>query len=332
MKKLNVAINGFGRIGRCFLRAALRNGINVVAINSTVDTKSTAHLFKWDSVYGKFEDEVKATEDSIIIGEKEIKVVSERDPEKLPWKKFEIDVVIESTGVFTDRENASKHIKAGAEKVIITAPATNPDITIVIGVNEEKLEDTHKIISNASCTTNCLAPIAKILHNEFKIKRGFMSTVHAYTNDQRILDGTHKDLRRARACALSIIPTTTGATKSVEEVIPELKGKLNGLAFRVPVACGSIVDFVAEVEKDVTKEEINKTVKRYAENEMKNIIEYTEEPIVSADIIGNPHSAIFDALSTMVLGNNLVKVLAWYDNEYGYACRVADLVKILEKM
>jgi glyceraldehyde 3-phosphate dehydrogenase len=332
MKKLNVAINGFGRIGRCFLRAALRDGINVMAINSTVDTKSTAHLFKWDSVYGRFENEVKATEGSIIVGKKEIKVVSERDPEKLPWKKFGIDVVIESTGVFTDRENALKHIKAGAEKVIITAPATNPDITVVIGVNENKLEDKHKIISNASCTTNCLAPIAKILNNEFKIKRGFMSTVHAYTNDQRILDGTHKDLRRARACALSIIPTTTGATKSVEEVIPELKGKLNGIAFRVPVACGSIVDFVAEVEKNVTKEEINKTVKKYAEKEMKNIIEYTEEPIVSADIIGNTHSAIFDALSTMVIGNNLIKVLAWYDNEYGYACRVADLVKILEKM
>jgi len=332
MKKLNVAINGFGRIGRCFLRAALRDGINVMAINSTVDTKSTAHLFKWDSVYGRFENEVKATEGSIIVGKKEIKVVSERDPEKLPWKKFGIDVVIESTGVFTDRENALKHIKAGAEKVIITAPATNPDITVVIGVNENKLEDKHKIISNASCTTNCLAPIAKILNNEFKIKRGFMSTVHAYTNDQRILDGTHKDLRRARACALSIIPTTTGATKSVEEVIPELKGKLNGIAFRVPVACGSIVDFVVEVEKNVTKEEINKTVKKYAEKEMKNIIEYTEEPIVSADIIGNTHSAIFDALSTMVIGNNLIKVLAWYDNEYGYACRVADLVKILEKM
>ena len=332
MKKLKVAINGFGRIGRCFLRAALRDGINVMAINSTVDTKSTAHLFKWDSVYGRFENEVKATEGSIIVGKKEIKVVSERDPEKLPWKKFGIDVVIESTGVFTDRENALKHIKAGAEKVIITAPATNPDITVVIGVNENKLEDKHKIISNASCTTNCLAPIAKILNNEFKIKRGFMSTVHAYTNDQRILDGTHKDLRRARACALSIIPTTTGATKSVEEVIPELKGKLNGIAFRVPVACGSIVDFVVEVEKNVTKEEINKTVKKYAEKEMKNIIEYTEEPIVSADIIGNTHSAIFDALSTMVIGNNLIKVLAWYDNEYGYACRVADLVKILEKM
>ncbi|MBU5678343.1 MAG: type I glyceraldehyde-3-phosphate dehydrogenase [Candidatus Aenigmatarchaeota archaeon] len=332
MKNLRVAINGFGRIGRVFLRAALRNKINVVAVNSTVDAKTSAHLFKWDSVYGKFEKEVKAEDDKIIIGDKEIKVVSDRNPENLPWKKLDIDVVIESTGVFTNREDAEKHIKAGAKKVIISAPATNPDVTIVPGVNDNWLKKEHKIISTASCTTNCLAPIAKILHENFIIKKGFMSTVHAYTNDQRVLDGTHKDLRRARACALSIIPTTTGATKSVAEVIPELKGKLNGLALRVPVADGSIVDFVAEVEKKTTIEEINKLFKEVSKGKMKGIIEYTEEPIVSQDIIGNPHSAIFDALSTMVLDGNFIKVFAWYDNEYGYCCRMVDVIKMIEKM
>lgn len=332
MKNLRVAINGFGRIGRVFLRAALRNNINVVAVNSTVDAKASAHLFKWDSIYGKFEKDVSATEDSIIIGDKEIKVVSDRNPENLPWKQLEIDVVIESTGVFTNREDGEKHLKAGASKVIISAPAKNPDVTIVPGVNDDWLNNEHKIISTASCTTNCLAPIVKILHENFIIKKGFMSTVHAYTNDQRVLDGSHKDLRRARACALSIIPTTTGATKSVSDVIPELKGKLNGLALRVPVADGSIVDFVAEVERSTSVEEINKLFKEVSQGRMKGIIEYTEEPIVSQDIIGNPHSAIFDALSTMVIDGNFIKVLAWYDNEYGYCCRMVDVIKMLEKM
>ncbi|MEM7826769.1 MAG: type I glyceraldehyde-3-phosphate dehydrogenase [Candidatus Aenigmatarchaeota archaeon] len=329
---MRVAINGFGRIGRCVIRAGLRKGINIVAINSTSDPKASAHLLKWDSVYGRFEKSVEADKDALIVDKKEIKLVSERDPEKLPWKKLDIDVVVESTGVFRDRESASKHLKVGAKKVLISAPAKNPDVTIVPGVNDSWLKKEHKIISNASCTTNCLAPIAKVINDEFKIVKGFMTTVHAYTNDQRILDGSHKDLRRARACAMSIIPTTTGATESVVEVIPELKGKMNGVALRVPVPDGSIVDFVVEVKKETSVEEVNAIFKRYAQGKMKGIIEYTEEPIVSQDIIGNPHSAIFDALSTQVIGNNFIKVLAWYDNEYGYACRMVDTLKMIEKL
>lgn len=323
---MKIAINGFGRIGRPVLKIALEKGLDVVAINDLTDTKTLAFLLQHDSVYHTYEKKVTYTNDSIIINNKKIKVFSETDPNKLPWKKLGVDVVIESTGRFTDKEEALKHIKAGAKKVIITAPAKNPDVTIVLGVNDKDLKKEHKIISMASCTTNCLAPLVKILNDEIGIENGFMTTAHAYTNDQKILDLPHKDLRRARAAALSIIPTTSGATKAVIEVIPELKGKLDGLAMRVPVPNGSIVDFVAVLKRKTTKEEVNNLFKKYAKGKLKGILDYTEEEIVGMDIVKNANSSIVDGLSTQVI-DKTVKVLSWYDNEWGYSCRIVDLIK-----
>ncbi len=324
---IRVGINGFGRIGRNFFRAVQGyDEIEIVGINDLTDSFTLAHLLKYDSVHGKFNGEVSATEDGIVVNGKEIKVTAIKDPAQLPWKELEVDIVIEATGVFRDREGAGKHLQAGAKRVIITAPAKSPDITIVLGVNEEKYNpEEHYIVSNASCTTNCLAPIAKVLHNEFGIEKGYMVTVHAYTNDQRILDLPHKDLRRARAAAINIIPTTTGAAKAVGEVLPELKGKLDGTARRVPVADGSLVDLTVVVNKSTSVEEVNAKMKEYAEGKMKGILEYCEDPIVSQDIVGNSHSSIFDALSTHVIEGNLVHVSSWYDNEWGYSCRLRDL-------
>jgi glyceraldehyde 3-phosphate dehydrogenase len=325
---MRVAINGFGRIGRNFFRIANGvEGIEIVAINDITDTKTLAHLLKYDSVHGIYDADIKATEDSIIVNGKEIKVTAIKDPAQLPWKDLNVDIVIESTGLFTKREDAQKHLEAGAKKVIISAPAKNPDITIVLGVNQEAYDPAnHNIISNASCTTNALAPVVKVLQKEFGIKYGYMVTTHAYTNDQRILDLPHKDLRRARAAAVNIVPTTTGAAKALGEVIPEVKGKLDGTARRVPVADGSLIDLTVVVEKETTVEEVNAAMKKYAEGEMKGILAYCEDPVVSSDIIGNPASSIFDSLLTQVIGGNLVHVTSWYDNEYGYSTRLKDLV------
>ncbi|RMD46500.1 MAG: type I glyceraldehyde-3-phosphate dehydrogenase [Aquificota bacterium] len=325
---VKVGINGFGRIGRNFFRACVGNEeIEIVGINDLTDAQTLAHLLKYDSVHGRFNGTVEAKGNSIVVNGKEIEVTAIKDPAQLPWKDLGVDIVIESTGVFRDREGAGKHLEAGAKKVIISAPGKNPDLTVVLGVNEDKYNpEEHHIISNASCTTNCLAPIAKVLENEFGIVKGYMVTVHAYTNDQRILDLPHKDLRRARAAAANIIPTTTGAAKAVGEVMPELKGKLDGTARRVPVADGSLVDLTVIVEKETTEEEINAKMKEYAEGSMKGILEYCEDPIVSQDIVGNPHSSIFDALSTKVIGGNFVHVSSWYDNEWGYSNRLKDLV------
>jgi len=327
---VRVGINGFGRIGRNAFKAALDkygNDIEFVAINDLTDAATLAHLLKYDSCYGKFNGEVVAKDGSLVVNGKEIKILAERDPANLPWKDLGVDIVIESTGLFTSRDKAVKHIEGGAKKVIITAPAKNEDITIVIGVNEDKYDPAnHHVISNASCTTNCLAPVAKVLHQKFGIRKGLMTTVHSYTNDQRILDLPHKDLRRARAAALSIIPTTTGAAKAVALVLPELKGKLNGFAMRVPTPTVSVVDLVAELDKPATAEEINAALKEAAEGPMKGILGYEEEPLVSIDFKQDPRSSIVDALSTMVIEGNLVKVVAWYDNEWGYSNRVADLI------
>ncbi len=330
---MRVAINGFGRIGRAFLRASKGNNeFTVVAINDLTDAKTLAHLLKYDSVHGIFKAEVKAGDGSINVDGAEIKILAVTEPEKLPWKDLGVDVVIESTGRFTDKPSASKHIDAGAKWVIISAPAKEPDITICMGVNEETLDPgKHKVISNASCTTNCLAPVAKVIHNEFKINKGLMTTIHSYTNDQRILDLPHKDLRRARAAAMSMIPTTTGAAKAVGLVLPDLKGKLNGLAMRVPTPNVSVVDLVAEVSRDVTAEEVNTVLKRAAEGPLKGILQYSEDLLVSIDFNGNDHSAIVDAKLTMVLEGKMVKVLAWYDNEWGYSSRLRDLILYLNK-
>ena len=332
-----IAINGFGRIGRVFFRTALKDSnffkiFDIVAINDLADSKTLAHLLKYDSIYKTLENTVKVENNKLIVDDHEISVFREKDPEKLPWKKLDVDFVLESTGVFRSREGASKHLKAGAKKVIISAPAKNPDITIVLGVNEKKYDsEKHNIISNASCTTNSLAPLVKVLNDNFKVEKGVMTTVHAYTNDQRILDFPHRDLRRARAAAVSIIPTTTGAAIAIGEVIPELKGKLNGLALRVPVAVGSITDLVVEVKEKTNADEVNAAFKKASKNELKGFLQYSEDPIVSVDIIGNSHSCIFDSLSTMVLGSdtNLVKVLGWYDNEWGYSSRLVDLFKFI---
>ncbi|EDP74135.1 type I glyceraldehyde-3-phosphate dehydrogenase [Hydrogenivirga sp. 128-5-R1-1] len=326
---VKVAINGFGRIGRNFFRACLGNpDIEIVGINDLTDAYTLAHLLKYDSVHGVLDNvEIKAEGNAIVINDRPIEVTAIKDPAELPWKDLGVDIVIESTGVFRDREGAGKHLQAGAKKVIISAPGKNPDLTVVLGVNEDQYDPAeHHIISNASCTTNCLAPIAKILDKEFGIIHGYMVTVHAYTNDQRILDLPHKDLRRARAAAVNIIPTTTGAAKAVGEVLPQLKGKLDGTARRVPVPDGSLVDLTVVVEKETTEEEINAKVKDYALGEMRGILEYTEDPIVSQDIVGNPHSSIFDALSTKVIDGKLVHVSSWYDNEWGYSNRLKDLV------
>src|SRR3989338_3658956 len=329
MSKIRVGINGFGRIGRMFLRAAAdEKDIEVVAVNDVTDAPTLAHLLKYDSVHRQFSAAVESTADSISVNGRKIKVLSVKDPAQLPWKDLKVDVVIESTGIFTDKESASKHITAGARKVIITAPAKGPDITIVKGVNDKSYDrKVHNICSNASCTTNSLAPLVKVLQDNFGIRHGFMTTVHAYTNDQRILDLPHKDLRRARSAAVSIIPTTTGAARRIGEVIPEVAGRLDGLAFRVPIPYGSITDFTCVVEKPTTVEEINKAFRAAANGHMKGILQYTEDPIVSADIIGNPHSAIFDAGLTKAIDGVLIKVCAWYDNEWGFSKRLVDVVK-----
>ncbi|MGG3998783.1 type I glyceraldehyde-3-phosphate dehydrogenase [Anoxybacillus kestanbolensis] len=324
---VKIGINGFGRIGRNVFRAALKNPeIEVVAVNDLTDAKTLAHLLKYDSVHGTLDAEVSVNGNNIVVDGKEIIVKAERDPANLGWGELGVDIVVESTGRFTKREDAAKHLEAGAKKVIISAPATNEDITIVMGVNEDKYDPAnHHVISNASCTTNCLAPFAKVLHEKFGIIRGMMTTVHSYTNDQQILDLPHKDLRRARAAAESIIPTSTGAAKAVALVLPELKGKLNGMAMRVPTPNVSVVDLVAELEKEVTVEEVNAALKAAAEGELKGILAYSEEPLVSRDYNGSTASSTIDALSTMVMEGRMVKVLSWYDNETGYSHRVVDL-------
>jgi glyceraldehyde 3-phosphate dehydrogenase len=331
---VKIGINGFGRIGRAFVRAFRNAKINaeIVAVNDVADAKTLAHLLKYDSVFGKFNAEIELVPDGFSVDGKRIQVVAVRDPAELPWSKLGVEIALESTGLFTDRDSASKHLKAGAKKVLISAPASNPDVTIVPAVNDSKYDPkTHNIISLASCTTNCVTPVVKVLHENFGILRGMMSTAHAYTNDQRILDLPHKDLRRARAAALSIIPTTTGATKATTEIFPELKGKINGLSYRVPVPDGSLVDFVAELKKDATSETINNAFKAAAKGSLGRVLEYSEEPLVSVDIIGNPHSCIIDGLSTMVLDGRMAKVLAWYDNEWGYTNRLVDMIGIMSK-
>lgn len=323
-----VGINGFGRIGRAVLRAGINNpNIEFIAINDVTDAKTLAHLLKYDSVHGILPQEISSTNNSIIISGKEIKIIAERDPAQLPWRELNVEVVVESTGLFTDKEKASKHLQAGAKKVIISAPAKNEDITIVLGVNEDRYNpNEHHIISNASCTTNCLAPIVKVLLDNFGVKRGLITTIHSYTNDQRILDLPHKDLRRARAAALSMIPTSTGAAKAIGLVLPELKGKLHGLSIRVPTPNVSLVDLVAELDKKTTVQEVNSALKTASAGSLSKYLEYCEEPLVSSDFNGNSKSAIVDADSTVVIEDNLVKVLAWYDNEWGYSNRVIDLI------
>lgn len=329
---IRVAINGFGRIGRLLFRAAIERKakIDFVAVNDVADAKTLAHLLKYDSVHGPFPGEVQVKENSMIVNGKELKVLSQKDPALLPWKDLDVYLAVESTGLFTDRANASKHLQAGAKKVLISAPAENPDITIVLGVNHDKYDHkNHHILSNASCTTNCVAPVAKVLHENFGVKAGLMTTAHAYTNDQRVQDLVHRDLRRARAAALNIIPTTTGAARAAGLVLTELKGKLDGLALRVPVPNVSITDLTVVLEKNVTKEEVNAAFKKAAEGPLKGILAYTEEPIVSSDVNHTTYSAIVDGLSTMVVGGNLVKVLAWYDNEWGFSCRMVELIELI---
>ena len=330
---IKVGINGFGRIGRNAFRAAMANpALEIVAVNDLTDAETLAHLLKYDSIHGILDAEVKAEKDAIVVNGKAIKVLAERDPAALPWGALGIDVVVESTGRFTDADKAAAHIKAGAKKVIISAPAKGEDITIVMGVNEDKYDAAkHNIISNASCTTNCLAPMAKVIHENFGIKHGMMTTVHSYTNDQMILDLPHKDLRRARAAAMSIIPTTTGAAKAVALVLPELKGKLNGFALRVPTPNVSLTDLVSEIEKPVTVEEVNAALKAAAAGPLKGILAYSDEPLVSKDYNGNPHSCIIDADSTMVVDGTQLKVIGWYDNEWGYSNRVIDLIVYIGK-
>lgn len=332
---VRVGINGFGRIGRLTLRAILQDypdEIEVVALNDLVDAQTNAHLFKYDSSYGVFAGEVGYEEKDIIVNGKKINVYAEKDPANIPWGRDGVQIVIESTGIFTDATKASAHVRDGVKKVIITAPAKNEDVTIVLGVNEHMYDPAkHAILSNASCTTNCLAPVAKVLQDSFGIVKGFMTTIHAYTNDQKVQDQAHKDLRRARAAALSIIPTTTGAAKAISLVVPELKGKMHGLALRVPTATVSLVDLVVELEKEASEEAINDAMKAAANGKMKGYLGVTDEPLVSIDFKGNPLSSILDARSTMVLGGNMAKILAWYDNEWGYSCRVADLIDYMAK-
>ncbi|MBZ0221080.1 MAG: type I glyceraldehyde-3-phosphate dehydrogenase [Candidatus Methylomirabilis sp.] len=326
---VRVAINGFGRIGRNILRASLGNldKIEFVCINDVTDAPTLAHLLKYDSVFGKIPAEISVKGSSLILNGKEIKVTAERDPAKLPWKELNVDIALECTGLFTSRDKAEAHITAGAKKVIISAPAKNEDITICLGVNHESYDPKkHNIISNASCTTNCLAPVAKVLNDRFGIVKGLMTTVHAYTNDQRILDLPHKDLRRARAAALSMIPTSTGAAKAVSLVLPELKGRLDGMAIRVPVPTVSVVDLTAELSKAATADDINSAFLEASNSSLKGVLEYTEELLVSVDFKGNPHSSIFDAQATKVIGEKMAKVLAWYDNEWGFSCRMRDVV------
>lgn len=325
---MKIAINGFGRIGRNVFKRALEKDVDVVAINDLTDTETLAYLLRHDSVYGNYNKKVEAGKGFLKVGNKKIIVLSEKDPAKLPWKKLGVDVVVESTGFFRDKKSASKHLRAGAKRVLISAPSNDADISVVLGVNENDLKKEHKIISMASCTTNCAAPVIKILNDEFGIEKGYLTTIHAYTSDQRLLDSPHKKFRRARAASINLIPTTSGAASAVTQVIPSLKGKLDGMAVRAPVACGSITDFVIVLKKEVTAEEVNKAILKKSKK-IKNILEYSEDEIVSTDIIGNTHSSIFDSKLTKVNGN-LVKVFSWYDNEHGYSCRMVDLLKFLK--
>jgi glyceraldehyde 3-phosphate dehydrogenase len=331
---IKVGINGFGRIGRLLFRAAIERDakIDFVAVNDLTDAKTLAHLLKYDSVHGRAPFPVEATEDGILVKGKKVRTLMERDPSKLPWKDLDVYLAVESTGLFTERDKAAMHFTAGAKKVLISAPAKGPDITIVMGVNHDKYDhEKHNILSNASCTTNCVSPVAKVLHENFGLKTGFMMTAHAYTNDQRIQDLVHKDLRRARAGAMNIIPTTTGAAKAATLVLPELSGRMDGIALRVPVPDVSIVDLTCVLEKSTTKEEINAAFKKAAEGPLKGILEYTEDPVVSMDFLHSTCSAAVDAQSTMVIGGNFVKVLAWYDNEWGFSCRMTELIELVGK-
>jgi glyceraldehyde 3-phosphate dehydrogenase len=326
---VRVAINGFGRIGRNVFRAARERGgdFEIVAVNDLTSADTLAHLLTYDSIHGRYPDEVSARDDTLVVNGRDVKVLSERDPADLPWGDLGVDIVVESTGFFTKRDGAAKHIEGGARRVIISAPATDPDVTICMGVNEDAYDpDSHHIISNASCTTNCLAPLVKVLMDSFGVQRGFMTTVHAYTGDQMLLDGPHKDLRRARAAAMNVVPTTTGAAKAIGIVIPEMQGKLDGISLRAPVPDGSITDLAATLDQDVTKEQVNEAFAAAADTgRLAGILQYSEAPLVSGDIVGNSYSSIFDSKLTMANGN-LVKVLAWYDNEWGYSCRVVDLI------
>jgi glyceraldehyde 3-phosphate dehydrogenase len=326
---VRIGINGFGRVGRQVFKAIRdyhRDALEVVAVNDLTDPKTNAHLLKYDSNYGVFPARIEAREDAILVDGQTVKVLAERDPGSIPWGDYGVEIVVEATGLFTDGQKAVAHTKAGVKKVVITAPAKNEDLTVVLGVNEEMYDARkHTVISNASCTTNCIAPAVKVLHDNFGVQKGFMTTIHAYTNDQVILDTVHKDLRRARAAALNIIPTTTGAARAVTVVMPALKGRLDGMAFRVPTSTVSVCDFVASLERTVTKEQVNQAFKDAASEPLRGILAYIEEPLVSIDFKGNPASSIVDGLATMVIGDNMVKVLAWYDNEWGYACRTADL-------
>ncbi len=330
---IKVAINGFGRIGRLVFKAMQEdNEVEILAINDLTDVKTLVHLLKYDSVHGRYPFPVKEDREYLVAGKRKVKVLSERDPTKLPWKQMGVDYVVESTGIFRDKAKLSMHLQAGARKVILTAPAKDQlDNTVVMGVNDNTLKAGDNIVSNASCTTNCLAPVAKVLHETFGIRRGWMTTIHAYTNDQRILDLPHKDLRRARAAAANIIPTTTGAAKATGLVIPDLKGKLDGMAVRVPVTDGSLVDLVVELEKNTTAEEINAAMKKAADTSLKGILEFCEDPVVSGDIVGNSHSSVFDALSTRVMDGNFAKIISWYDNEWGYSVRTVDILKKMAK-
>jgi len=328
-----VAINGFGRIGRLFFRASVdQKDYEIVAVNDITSNQVLAHLLKYDSVFGKFGREVEVRENSIIVSGREIKALSEKNPENLPWRELGIDLVVESTGLFRKRDDAAKHLKAGAKKVIISAPATEPDITIVLGVNDEQYNhDQHHIISNASCTTNCVAPVVKVLHDNFKVTRGNMTTIHSYTNDQRILDLPHKDLRRARAAAQNIIPTTTGAAKAIGIVMPELAGKITGSAIRVPTPDVSLVDLVVDLEKATNADELKKLFRETAEKELKGILEYSDESLVSTDLIGNDYSSIVDGQFITDIDGDMIKILSWYDNEWGYSCRIRDLITKITK-
>ncbi|MBL7138334.1 MAG: type I glyceraldehyde-3-phosphate dehydrogenase [Bacteroidales bacterium] len=331
MGKIKVGINGFGRIGRLTYRALLtKPNVEVVAVNDITDANTLAHLFRYDSVHGKFKGNVVVEGGFLVVDGNKLKVMAERDPANLPWGALGVEVVIESTGIFRNREKMGKHIAAGAKKVLLTVPADNPqdvDLTVVLGVNDNLITPGMQFISNASCTTNCLAPVAKVLNDNFGIVRGLMNTIHAYTNDQIILDAPHKDLRRARAAAMSMIPTKTGAAKAIGLVIPELDGKLDGFAIRVPTPDGSMVDLTCELARTVSIDEVNAAMKSTAEGAMKGILEYLTEPLVSVDIIGNPHSSIYDSLMTKLIGGNFIKIISWYDNEFGYSCRMADLVE-----
>ncbi|MBI2134324.1 type I glyceraldehyde-3-phosphate dehydrogenase [Candidatus Woesearchaeota archaeon] len=328
---VRVAVNGFGRIGRMFLRAALNDKkLDVVAINDLTDANTLAYLFKYDSVHGVFPGKVASDKDAIVINGKRIKVLSVKEPEGLPWKDMKIDVVAECTGFFNNKAEASRHITAGAKKVLLSAPSKDGStVTVVKGVNDKAISKSETVISNASCTTNSLAPVAMVLHRNFSIQKGFMTTIHAYTNDQRILDFPHKDLRRARAAAVNIIPTTTGAASALHEVIPELKGRLDGVSMRVPVACASVTDLVCELESKTSAGEINSAFKKAADSYLKGVLQYCEDPIVSSDIIGNPYSSVFDSLLTKVIDGSLVKVVAWYDNEWGFSNRMVDVIKLM---